>query len=348
MAGKGFRVTVQLDLHAVTCPGVWLCPNGKIALKINIFKSIKESSKITPAFPLLFHDKFTFMQLFSNVASLTELEQSLASEFVYADLIQWSEPTNQPIVLATFQTNLVDLLYPAPSFKSLVAGVDIDLLMEPSKCFPGILSPKIELSTKTAVEEVLGLWDTRKSSSYVVNPKVINSKNLTCIHRKPETSIIRQKKVCHSQGKLQDNSRICCKQSSSVQSSSANNPCSSCSSQNRTTTSADCCQSTKKETNIDEYLLQNSTKNCHSCSSHFRNTCPVCQKYKCYFFEQGDTIERNAHFCNRERHSCSPCRTCNSRISPTMNEKTDFYENLQKFYKRMYKQAKCRAKGHCI
>lgn len=55
-------------------------------------------------------------------------------ECFYAELIQWKncEVGN---VLATFQTSLCDVLYPRTA-QGAIAGVDVDLLMEPSKRFP--------------------------------------------------------------------------------------------------------------------------------------------------------------------------------------------------------------------
>lgn len=189
----------------MTCPGVWLCPNGKVALRIDTLNSCAESRRICPIFPLLFHDKFTFSKIFVRIVSLAELQRTLEQEFLYAELIQWITPAGRAITLATFEINLADLLYPASCFKGLLAGVDVDLLMEPTKCFPvrpsirpisfyprnkifhlwpfsfasqGIIAPKIEVSTKTVVEEVLDPCDTSTSKCYVVNPKMINSKVL--------------------------------------------------------------------------------------------------------------------------------------------------------------------------
>lgn len=136
MAGRAFCVKVHLDVHAVTCPGVWLCPNGKVALRINTLNSYTETRRISPVFPLLFHEKFAFSKVFSQIASLTELQRTLEQELLYAELVQWATPASRGIALATFETNLADLLYPVPCFKGLLAGVDIDLLMEPTKCFP--------------------------------------------------------------------------------------------------------------------------------------------------------------------------------------------------------------------
>lgn len=169
MVGRGFCVKVELDLHAVriiafryewiininkktvqscntpntlsillqiTCPGVWLCPSGKIGLQIDIFNLNQTTHRVSPIFPLLYHDKFMFKKVFSDVSSLSDLQRSLEDECVFAELIQYNTSSTLSIVLATFETSLVDLLYPTPSFKGLVAGTDINLLMEPTVHFP--------------------------------------------------------------------------------------------------------------------------------------------------------------------------------------------------------------------
>ena len=48
-------------------------------------------------------------------------------------------------VLATFETSAKELLFPFPQLRGPYgAGVDVDLLMEPSHDFPGIISPKVQ------------------------------------------------------------------------------------------------------------------------------------------------------------------------------------------------------------
>lgn len=94
------------------------------------------SHRITPVFPLLFHEKFTFEKMFFHVISLTELQHSLEQEFFFAELVQWVTPSGREVILATFETNLVDLLYPTSCLKDQLACVDIDLLMESTKYFP--------------------------------------------------------------------------------------------------------------------------------------------------------------------------------------------------------------------
>ncbi|XP_032679630.1 spermatogenesis-associated protein 6 [Odontomachus brunneus] len=401
MAGRAFCVKIQVDVHAVTCPGVWLCPNGKVALLINTLNSCVESQRISPIFPLLFHDRFTFSKVFTRIASLTDLQRTLEQEFLHAELIQWVTMTGRGITLATFETNLADLLYPAPCFKGLLAGVDIDLLMETTKCFPGIIAPKIEVSTKTVVEEVLSPSDTSMSKCYVVNPKMINSKQTTtCDQRKrPVKGIIRQRRVCHTKSKLRSQScRPYRQRSSSVDDS---HRC-RCITSHRTGSQQDhqCYHILRKD---GAYMPESYSQKPAVCdNSHVMDNCPVCLKYNCYFSKCYDDsvavkglyidcpkqkYSDTAHYRNSRFDNRACCCVCGSNSASDTQEEpamsilhkmknlqktkgklytveTDdvadydssceftrdrihssqtFYKNLEKFYKRMYKQAKIRA-----
>ncbi|XP_011647616.1 spermatogenesis-associated protein 6 isoform X1 [Pogonomyrmex barbatus] len=269
---------VRSNAVQVTCPGVWLCSNGKVALQINALDSYAESRRISPIFPLLFHDKFTFSKIFTRVISLAELQCTLEQEFLYAKLIQWVTPASRGIILATFETNLADLLYPAPCFKGLLAGVDIDLLMESTKCFPGIIAPKIEISTKTIVEEVLGSYD-----KYVINPKMINSKQTACAQRKrPIKGIIRQRRVCHTKTKPRSQSCRPYRQRSNDCQCSAMRYATS----HQTGSQIDqCYHSIKKDSACT--CQANFTKSAEPTlirnNIHVIDNCPVCFKYNCYF-----------------------------------------------------------------
>ncbi|XP_076643147.1 uncharacterized protein LOC143353584 isoform X2 [Halictus rubicundus] len=199
MAGKGSRVKVRLDLHAVTCPGVWLCPSGKVALRITSLGSTLESHRVSPIFPLLFHNEFNFKKTFTRLAGLTELQRKLEQETIRAELIQWLGPCNRVVALATFETNLADVLYPVSRCKRLLPGVDVDLLMDPTRSFPGIIAPKIEISTRTVIEEVLGVFDGWSDEAAEIDSiTTISKRTLSAQRRRPTKGIIRQKRVCHS------------------------------------------------------------------------------------------------------------------------------------------------------
>lgn len=315
MAGRAFRVKVQLNVHAVTCPGVWLCPNGKVALRIDTLDSRAESHPVRPIFPLLFHEQFTFDKIFARRISLTELQSALEREFLYAELIQWASPTasHRGIVLATFETNLADLLYPTPCFKGLLAGVDIDLLMEPSKCFPGIIAPKIEVSTKTIVEEILGFYDTSMSKCYVIDPKMISSKQTTCGRRKRSIQgITRQRRVCHAKSKPRSQSCQPYRQNDSHQWPSY-------------TTSH---QTGSRIHQCYHSIRRNSICTCRPDFSklaeptvirddtHLTDNCPVCFKYNCYFPKCHGDSNTGQKYVDTEQRYCrnvSDIRGCRCR-----------------------------------
>ena len=53
-------------------------------------------------------------------------------------------PPPPPLVLATFETSGLDFLFPYPQLRPTYnSGVDVDLLMEPTREFPGVISPKV-------------------------------------------------------------------------------------------------------------------------------------------------------------------------------------------------------------
>ena len=116
-------------------------------------------------------------QVFPSAGCLSELQSLLGLHSVEAVLLQeaGSEP---PVQLARFTCSVLHLLFPSPCSKGLLAGVDVDLLMEASADFPGILAPKIELSTRTTVEEITDYYPSPEefSDAYVINPKTLVSR----------------------------------------------------------------------------------------------------------------------------------------------------------------------------
>ncbi|XP_071525062.1 uncharacterized protein [Panulirus ornatus] len=150
-AKKALKVTTEIDIHAVSCPGVWLPGRGRCSLSLCMLGFHTRTNKLPPVFPLLFHEKFKFERTFVGVRNLSVLERVLQAETVYLELVQ--EETSGETVLAVFESSVRDLLFPRPAERLSYSGVDLDLLMEPTRDFPGIISPKIEVSTRTSVSE---------------------------------------------------------------------------------------------------------------------------------------------------------------------------------------------------
>ncbi|KAJ8983823.1 hypothetical protein NQ317_008949, partial [Molorchus minor] len=190
MSQKNFLIKVELDIQKITCPGVWLCSNGKVSLQIYMLDSCVQTTSGKPIFPISCYEKFVFYKTFCKERRLNELQRSLNKEWFYAELVQWQN-CEEGCVLATFQTTLDELLYPS-SIRRSVAGMDIDLLMEPTKVFPvRTIAPKLEVNTKTTIEETICGLKSEAESRVIVNPKL-----LTSTASPPRK--VRPRKVCHS------------------------------------------------------------------------------------------------------------------------------------------------------
>ena len=83
----------------------------------------------------------------SGTSTLQHLQATLEGQPLYVELLQEVSPGHSPgaqTVLATFETSAVEFLFPYPQLRpTYTSGVDVDLLMEPTRDFPGIISPKV-------------------------------------------------------------------------------------------------------------------------------------------------------------------------------------------------------------
>ncbi|CAG9769610.1 unnamed protein product [Ceutorhynchus assimilis] len=192
MPAKSFLVKVELTVQKISCPGVWLCSNGKVSLQLCMLDSTIQTEARKPIFPVVFAEKFIFYKTFLKERRLNELQRSLGREWLCVELIQWKN-CDEGMVLASFQTTLDDLLYPSSFAPSNVAGSNIDLLMVTTKLFPGTISPKLELCTKTTIEETFSDAKQRFTDKILqVNPM----KSICSVQNPPKK--LHPKKVCHT------------------------------------------------------------------------------------------------------------------------------------------------------
>ena len=61
---KSMRVSVEVDVHSVTCPGVWFPCKSPVYLSICFLGFHVKTKPFPAAFPLLFGDKFVFEKTF--------------------------------------------------------------------------------------------------------------------------------------------------------------------------------------------------------------------------------------------------------------------------------------------
>lgn len=64
---KSLRLQLEVDIHAVTCPGVWFNRKAPVFLSICFLGYHVKTKLFPPTFPLLFNDKFVFEKTFPGM-----------------------------------------------------------------------------------------------------------------------------------------------------------------------------------------------------------------------------------------------------------------------------------------
>ncbi|XP_045493272.1 spermatogenesis-associated protein 6 isoform X1 [Colias croceus] len=183
---KVIELTIEIDVQKVSCPGVWLCQDGRVSLTVFALGTSYQTCLLPPLFPLMFRDVFYFRKRFQESCALNNICCLLKDETIYCELVQWCEDCarNECVILAQYLGALNDVLFPP----NMCSTDGVDLLMRRSKDFPGILSPKIEIATKVRIDEVwnqaCNLYNTTKVKACNCNPM--------------DAEFARQKQVCHS------------------------------------------------------------------------------------------------------------------------------------------------------
>ncbi|PZC79254.1 hypothetical protein B5X24_HaOG216520 [Helicoverpa armigera] len=182
---KIIELTVEIDVQRVSCPGVWLCQDGRVSLTVFALGTSYQTCLLPPSFPLMFKDVFYFRKRFQESCALNNICCLLKEETIYCELVQWCSEcgSNESTILAQYLGSLNDVLFPP----NMCSNEGVDLLMRRSKEFPGILSPKIEIATKVRIDEV---WN----QPCTVTPSIKVS-TCQCV---PRDDPKRQKQVCHS------------------------------------------------------------------------------------------------------------------------------------------------------
>ncbi|XP_077331157.1 spermatogenesis associated 6-like protein isoform X2 [Lithobates pipiens] len=158
------KVVVEIQIHAVTCPGVFLPDKDDIFLNVSLLGQRKETRCLSAVFPLLFHEKMRFEKVFEKQVDPAAVVKILEQHPAGFELIQIGQSGEE--ILATYDQNHRDFLFPEPKLTPPYPGVDREVLMKTLCGFKGI-APKIEFSTRTTIKEKPKEFKKKSSSSKI-------------------------------------------------------------------------------------------------------------------------------------------------------------------------------------
>ncbi|XP_021260168.1 spermatogenesis-associated protein 6 isoform X2 [Numida meleagris] len=152
MPRKVLRCVLQLEIRSITCPGVLLKDKEELYLSVSILGQYKKTQCVPAAFPLFFQEKLVFEKTFANIVDPGDLVKLLEVDTAVLELIQLIPPVGE--ILATYEENTRDFLFPDPKLTCRDHGIDREILMKRSSYFTGI-APKLRFSTSSLITESL-------------------------------------------------------------------------------------------------------------------------------------------------------------------------------------------------
>uniref|UniRef100_A0A669PGL2 Spermatogenesis associated 6 n=1 Tax=Phasianus colchicus TaxID=9054 RepID=A0A669PGL2_PHACC len=159
MPRKVLRCVLQLEIRSITCPGVLLKDKEELYLSVSILGQYKKTRCVPAAFPLFFQEKLVFEKTFANIVDPGDLVELLEVDTAVLELIQLVPPVGE--ILATYEENTRDFLFPNPKLTYQHHGIDREILMKRSSYFTDDLNwvhhstPNGKLQTKLPKKNML-------------------------------------------------------------------------------------------------------------------------------------------------------------------------------------------------
>jgi len=179
---KALKVIVDVTINAVTCPGVILPDHSSVFLNVDIFGECQKTECLPAVFPFLYHEKMRFEKTFHQATDPVQVANQLAQDIVRLELIQLSYPSGD--LLARYEENSRDFLFPTPRISPAYPGVDREILLIRSDGFPGI-APRLEFSSRTIIKEV----NTRNTGLSTKQKKTAATKTTPEVNISPKKSV---------------------------------------------------------------------------------------------------------------------------------------------------------------
>ncbi|KAM6078606.1 LOW QUALITY PROTEIN: spermatogenesis-associated protein 6 [Theristicus caerulescens] len=152
MPRKALLCVLQLDVRSITCPGVLLKDKEELYLSVSVLGQYKKTQCVPAAFPLFFEEKLVFEKAFADIVDPGDLVELLELDTAVLELIQLVPPVGR--ILATYEENTRDFLFPDPKLTCGHHGLNREILMKRSSSFIGI-APKLRFSTSSLITESL-------------------------------------------------------------------------------------------------------------------------------------------------------------------------------------------------
>ncbi|XP_073908047.1 spermatogenesis associated 6-like protein isoform X7 [Castor canadensis] len=152
------EVAVELQVRAVSCPGVFLQEKQDVYLGVYLLNQYLETDCFPSVFPIVIQQSMRFEKVFENAIDPGAVADLLESFLTRFELIQLVPPVWEE--LAYYEENTRDFLFPEPKLTPSHPGKHREVLMKTAKSFPGI-APKLEFSTRTAIRECVFLHGNR-------------------------------------------------------------------------------------------------------------------------------------------------------------------------------------------
>ncbi|KAL7985099.1 hypothetical protein Chor_003669 [Crotalus horridus] len=138
--------------NRVTCPGVALKSREDVYVSACIFGQHKKTSCVRAIFPLIFDEKLMFEKVYSDVVDPGDLVELFETDTSVVQLIQTVPPVGE--ILASYEENTRDFLFPAPKFIHQPRNSVREVLMKKGYDFTGI-APKLKFHTTCVISDSL-------------------------------------------------------------------------------------------------------------------------------------------------------------------------------------------------
>ncbi|XP_005388694.1 PREDICTED: spermatogenesis associated 6-like protein isoform X1 [Chinchilla lanigera] len=148
------EVVVELQIRAISCPGVFLPHKQDVYLGVYLLNQYLETACFRSVFPVVIQQSMRFEKVFENAIDPGAVMDLLESFLTRFELIQLIPPAWEE--LAYYEDNTRDFLFPEPKLTPSYPGIHREVLMKTTRGFPGI-APKLEFSTRTAIRECVFL-----------------------------------------------------------------------------------------------------------------------------------------------------------------------------------------------